>query len=58
MERPHELRERAERYRQLAATVSDPQALTALRELAARYEVMAAELEAATRPSHSDGTPN
>jgi hypothetical protein len=47
MDSPHELRARAERYRQMTATVTDPLALEALRELADRYEAMAAELEAA-----------
>ena len=39
-----ELRDRAERYRRLAETITDSQALQALHDLAARYEAMAAEL--------------
>jgi hypothetical protein len=42
---PAELRGKAERYRRLASTVTDAQALKALCELAARYEALAAELE-------------
>jgi hypothetical protein len=57
MDSPHELRARAERYRHMALTVNDPQALAALRELAARYTTMAAELEVATRPPCSDEIP-
>jgi hypothetical protein len=46
MDSPHELRARAERYKQMASRITDPQALEALRELAAGYEAIAAELEA------------
>ena len=56
MESPHELRARAERYRQIAATVSDLQAFAALRELAIRYEAMAAELESAPVTPCSDNS--
>ena len=45
MDSPRELREKAERYKHLAKTVTDPQALEALHELTARYEAMAAELD-------------
>jgi hypothetical protein len=54
MDSPHELRARAERYKQIASKVTDPQALEALRELTGRYEAMAAELETASRPPGSD----
>ena len=47
---PAELRGKAERYRRLASTVTDAQALKALCELAARYEALAAELEKQVRP--------
>jgi hypothetical protein len=40
-----ELREKAERYRQLVSRVTDLQALEALYELIARYEALAASLE-------------
>jgi hypothetical protein len=53
MDTPQEMREKAVRYRRLAATITDPQALKALHELAARYEAMAAELEE-DPPSASD----
>jgi len=45
MDSPHELREKAERYRRLVSAVTDAQALRALHELAAHYDAMAAELE-------------
>jgi len=38
----------------MTATITDPQALDALRELADRYEAMAVELEAAGHPSSPD----
>jgi hypothetical protein len=41
-----ELRDKAERYRRMAGTITDPQALEALDELATCYETMAAELDA------------
>jgi hypothetical protein len=47
---PAELRGKAERYRRLASTVTDAQALKALCELAAHYEALAAELEKKIRP--------
>ena len=51
-----ELRDRAERYRRLAETVTDSQALQALHDLAARYEAMAAELgKAGPRSSPNTG---
>jgi hypothetical protein len=56
MNSPHELREKAERYRRLIPTVTDAQALEALRELAARYEEMAAELERTDLSPCSDTT--
>ena len=56
MNSPHELREKADRYRRLTSTVTDPQALEALHELAARYEEMAAELEGTDLSPRSDTT--
>jgi flagellar biosynthesis regulator FlbT len=46
MESPTELRSRAERYRKIALTVTDPRTLEALKELAALYEAEADRLEA------------
>jgi Protein of unknown function (DUF2934) len=43
------LRKRAERYRQLAKTVSDARAVRAINELATEYEVQAAEMERLSR---------
>ena len=54
MDSPHDLRARAERYRRLVSTVTDAQALDALRELATRYEAMAAALEASGQLQSSD----
>ena len=51
MESSDELRERAERYRRIAHSMSDGQAIEALKELAAEYDALAATLEAANRPS-------
>ena len=56
MSSPHELREKAERYRRLAAAVIDPKTLEALHELAALYEETAAELEGTDLPPSSDTT--
>lgn len=44
-ETPEALRERSERYRRLAAGVTDLAAIQALQELADRYEEIARELE-------------
>jgi hypothetical protein len=41
-----ELKDRAERYCQLAVNVTDKQAVHALLELAKKYKAMAAKLEA------------
>jgi len=41
----YELREKAARYRQIAANMADRRTINALHELAGEYEVMAAELE-------------
>jgi len=49
MESARTLREKAGRYRQLAFTLDDRQAVEAARELASQYEALAAELEAAER---------
>jgi hypothetical protein len=46
MESPTELRNKAERYRQLALTISDRRTIEALQELAASYEAAADRLEA------------
>jgi hypothetical protein len=46
MNSPAELRSRAERYRQIALTVTDPPAIEALKELAALYEAEADRSEA------------
>ena len=46
---PHELRERAERYRRMALQVTDPRTIEALNELADEYEEMAAKLSLAAR---------
>jgi hypothetical protein len=46
MESSDELRQRAERYRRMALSVSDGQAIEALKELAAECDALAA-LEAA-----------
>jgi flagellar biosynthesis regulator FlbT len=46
MESPTELRSRAERYRQIALTVTDRRTIEALRELAVLYEAEADRLEA------------
>ena len=54
MNSPPELREKADRYRRLTSTVTDPQALEALHELAARYEEMAVQLEKTDVSSHFD----
>ena len=49
MESAKALREKAERYRRLAFTLDDRQAVEAARELASQYEALAAEIEAAER---------
>ena len=50
MERSDELRQRAERYRRMALSITDGQATEALKELAAECDALAATLEAADRP--------
>ena len=50
MESPDELRQRADRYRRMALSVTDEQAIEALKELAAEYDALAATLEAAGSP--------
>ena len=45
MDSPHELREKAKRYRRLALIVGDQQALEALHELAGHYDTMAMAME-------------
>jgi hypothetical protein len=51
MENPQALREKAARYRRLIPFVTDEQILTALQELTAQYEALAAQMEA------TDGSP-
>lgn len=53
MESPLELRQRAERYRRLALSATDRQAIEALKELATEYDALAAALEEA---GYSSGT--
>jgi hypothetical protein len=48
---PDELREKAARYRQMAANLADRNAINALHELADEYEALAARLEVADRSS-------
>jgi hypothetical protein len=48
---PEGLRERAEHYRELSSRITDPMAIEALLELAARYDALAAELEAGVPPA-------
>jgi hypothetical protein len=43
-----ELREAAQRYRQMATTITDRQTIEALHELAAEYEALADRLDAQT----------
>jgi hypothetical protein len=50
MESSDELRQRAERYRRIAHSITDGQAVEALNELAAEYDALAATLEAAGPP--------
>jgi hypothetical protein len=45
MKRAGELRQQAERYRQMKRQISDPRALQAICELAGEFEMTAAELE-------------
>jgi hypothetical protein len=45
MKRASELRQQAERYRQLRRQISDPAAVQAICDLAGQFEVTAAELE-------------
>lgn len=47
METSDELRQRAERYRRMALSVTDGQAIEALKELAAEFDALAATLEEA-----------
>jgi hypothetical protein len=49
MERSDELRQRAERYRRMALSITDAQATEALKELAAECDALAATLDAADR---------
>ena len=53
MEGPQKLREKAERFRQMALTIIDKQAVVALRDLAEEYEALAIQLEAAVLPRPS-----
>ena len=46
MESPASLRQRAERYRRMALTVTDQRATEALNELTTEYEAQAKRLEA------------
>jgi hypothetical protein len=46
-----EVRERAERYRQIAADMAYPGTIDALHEMATRCEAVAAKLEAWDKPS-------
>jgi hypothetical protein len=46
MEGSDELREKAKTYRRLALTITDRQAVKALRDLADEYEALAIKLEA------------
>jgi hypothetical protein len=48
MDHPDDLRERAERYRQLASQVTDRLAEAALTELADEYDALADRLEGRT----------
>ena len=50
MESSDELRQRAERYRRMALSITDAQATEALNELAAEFDALAATLEAAAGP--------
>ena len=50
MENSDELRQRAERYRRMALSMTDERAIEALQELAAECDALAATLEAAERP--------
>ena len=45
MKRARELRQRAERYRRLKRQITDPAAVRAICDVAAEYEMTAAELE-------------
>jgi hypothetical protein len=47
MESSDELRQRADRYRRMALSLTDAQAIEALEELAAEYDALAVMLEAA-----------
>ena len=47
MESSNELRQRAERYRRMALSITNAQATVALNELAAEFDALAATLEAA-----------
>jgi hypothetical protein len=50
MDSPQELRQRAERYRRMALSITDEQATEALEELASECDALAATLEAASGP--------
>ena len=47
---PTELREKAERYRALTSTISDPRTIDALHSLAAEFEAQADRLEKDGKP--------
>jgi hypothetical protein len=51
MESSDELRQRAERYRRLALSATDGQAIEALKDLAVEYDALAEALEAPGCPS-------
>jgi hypothetical protein len=55
MDSPDELRRKAEYYRDLAITATDPRTIEAALELAAEYEAMAAEREAVDQAASENG---
>ncbi len=54
MTTPAALRERAERYRRMALTLTDQRTIEALHELAALYEAQAGRLEAEEAERQTD----
>ena len=52
---PEELRRRASRYREIAGRMTDPQAVEALRELAAEYEAQADAAQVHPRSEVGEG---
>ena len=54
MESSDDLRQKAERYRRIALSMTDEQGFEALQELAAEYDALAATLEAAAGPSGTE----